>query len=50
MCDEDVLGSIMCDRDVLGSEIDDDGINAVDEESDMLLKPMVGSLSVKGWE
>jgi hypothetical protein len=55
MCDEDVLGSI-CDGDVvvLGSEIDDnDGNNAADEESGMLLlllKPMDGLLSTKGWE
>ena len=43
----------MCDGDVLGSEIDDDndGSNAADEESGMLLllKPMVGLLSAKGW-
>jgi len=50
MCDEDVLGS-MCDGDVLGTEIDDDGSNGADEESGMLLlKPMVGLLSTKGWE
>lgn len=44
----------MCDGDVLGSEIDnddDDGSNAVDEESGMLLlKPIIGLLSTKGWE
>lgn len=40
-----------CDVDVLGSEIEDDGSNAADVESGMLLlKPMVGLLSTKGWE
>jgi hypothetical protein len=37
-----------CD-DGLGSEIRDDGSNAA-EESGMLLKPMDGLLSTKGWE
>jgi len=51
MCDKDVLGS-MCDGDVLESENDEnDGSNAVDEESGMLLlKPIVGLLSTNGWE
>ena len=38
------------DVDVLGSEIDNDGSNAADVESGMLLKPMGGLLSTKGWE
>ena len=51
MCDDDILGS-MFDGDVLGSEIDEDGRNEADEESGMLLllKPVVGLLSTKGWE
>jgi len=51
MCGKDVVGS-MGDGDVLGSEIDNDGSNAADEELGMLLllKPMVGLLSTKGWE
>ena len=51
MCEEDVIGS-MDDGDVLGSEVDNDGSNTADEESGMLLllKPMVGLLSTKGWE